>query len=137
MLVAVLGSLLALAVLVYGVVKPLQAARAEALAEIRTYETFTARVRAAGGTLATPSITPRRQGDPVRVVSEAASAKGLTVQPQAVAGGVRVTIANAQYETIMAWLADLAGSSDLRVRSLSIQRTAQPGRVSATVDLGA
>jgi general secretion pathway protein M len=135
MLVGVLGVLLALAVLVYGVVKPLQAARADALADIRTYETLSARIRAAG-TLTT-TRAPRRQGPPAQVASSSAGAFGLVVTPEAIPGGVRVTIADASYDSLMAWLADLSGTSDLRVRRLSIQRRPTAGRVSASVDLGA
>jgi general secretion pathway protein M len=134
-LVGMLGGLLALAILVYGVVKPLQAARADALADIRTYETLSARIRAAG-TLTT-ARAPRRQGPPAQVATSAATAFGLVVAPEAIPGGVRVAIADASYDSLMAWLADLSGSSDLRVRRLSIQRRPTAGRVSASVDLGA
>jgi general secretion pathway protein M len=134
-LVAGLGTLLALTVLVYGVVKPLQAARAEALADIRTYETLSARIRAAG-TLTT-ARTPRRQGPPPQVATSSAAGFGLAVTPEAIPGGVRVTIADASYDTLVAWLADLGTSSDLRVRRIAIQRRPSPGRVSASVDLGA
>lgn len=133
-LLSVLGALLALAVLVYGVVKPLQAARAEALADIRTYETYSARIRAAG-TLTTARPV-RREGSSQKVASDSASALGLTIDAQPVGSGLRVTIADAPYDTIMAWLADLSGTSNLRVRSLALRRAAQPGRVSATVEFG-
>ncbi|MDP5281240.1 type II secretion system protein GspM [Sphingomonas sp. DG1-23] len=134
-MVAGLGTLLALLVLVYGVVKPLQAARAEALADIRTYETLTARIRAAG-TLTT-ARAPRRQGPAAQVATSSAAGFGMAVAPEAIPGGVRVTIADASYETLVAWLADLGASSELRVRRISIQRRPGPGRVSASVDLGA
>jgi general secretion pathway protein M len=134
-LVTIAGVLLALVVLVFGVVKPLQSARAQAIADIRTYETLTARVRAAGTLGTTPA--PRRQGAPLQVATASAQAMGLAVTPEAIAGGVRVTVADATYESLMAWLADLSATSDLRVRRLDIQRRPSPGRVSATVDLGA
>lgn len=132
-LVGVMGVLLALVVLVYGVVKPLQAARADALADIRTYETLTARIRAAG-TLTTPRTGPRREGSPAKVASDAASGFGLAVTPQDVAGGVRVTIADAPYESVMAWLGDLSASSNLRVRRLDLRRGTVAGRVAGTVE---
>lgn len=134
-LVSVLGTLLAFAVLVYGVIKPLQAARADALADIRTYETLSARVRAAG-TLTT-TRTPRRQGPPAQVASASATGFGLVATPEAIPGGIRVTVADASYDSLMAWLADLSASSDLRVRRVSIQRRPTAGRVSASVDFGA
>ena len=134
-LVSVLGGLLAFAVLVYGVVKPLQAARADSLADIRTYETLSARIRAAGTlTAARPA---RRQGAPAQIVSSSATSFGLTAAPEVIPGGVRVVIADASYDTLVAWLADLAGSSDLRVKRLSMQRRPTTGRVSASVDFGA
>lgn len=128
----VLGALLAGIVLIFGVVKPLQSARAEALSDIRTYETLTARIRAAG-TLGAPSA-PRRQGAPAEVVSSSATSFGLVATPEAIPGGVRATIADGTYESLMAWLADLSATSDLRVRRLSIQRRPTAGRVSASVD---
>lgn len=134
-LVTVAGVLLALVVLVFGVVKPLQAARAQALADIRTHETLTARIRAAGTLNAAPA--PRRQGSPQEVAISSAQSFGLTVAPEAMAGGVRVRVADATYDSLMAWLADLSATSDLRVRRLDIQRRPSPGRVSAMVDLGA
>ncbi|WP_044332115.1 type II secretion system protein GspM [Sphingomonas hengshuiensis] len=134
-LVAVLGALLVGATLVFGVVKPLQAARAQALADIRTYETLSARIRAAGTLTATKA--PRREGAPAKVAGDAAAGLGLVVTPEAVPGGVRVAIADATYETLLAWIADLAATSDLRVRSLTIQRRPATGRVSASVELGA
>ncbi|MCD2325092.1 type II secretion system protein M [Sphingomonas sp. IC-56] len=131
-LLSILGLLLAGVVLIYGVVKPLQSARAEAVADIRTYETLSARIRAAG-TLTT-TRTQRRQGPPAQVVSASASGFGLAVGPQVVPGGVRVIVADASYDSLMAWLADLSATSDLRVRGLSIQRRPAAGRVSATVE---
>lgn len=133
-LLGVLGALLAGVVLVYGVVKPIQAARAQALAEIRTYETLSARIRAAG-TL-TPASGPRRQGAPASVVSAAATSFGLVATTEPIPGGVRATIADGSYESVMAWLADLGASSSLGARRVAIQRRPAPGRVSATVDFG-
>ncbi|MBO9623683.1 MAG: type II secretion system protein M [Sphingomonas sp.] len=134
-LIAVMGTLLAITILVFGVIKPLQAARAQAIADIRTYETLTARIRAAGTLSATPAT--RRQGPPQQVATSSAQGFGLTVMPEAIPGGVRVTVADATYDSLMAWLADLSATSDLRVRRLSVQRRPAPGRISATVDLGA
>jgi len=130
-LAVVLGGL----VLVYGVIKPLQAARADAIADIRTYETLSARIRAAG-TL-TSAKAPRRQGPPAQVASSSAATFGFAVAPEAIPGGVRVAVADASYDSLMAWLADLAATSDLRVRRVSIQRRPTAGRVSASVDFGA
>ena len=132
-LVGTLGALLAAAILVYGVIKPIQSARAAALADIRTYETLTARIRAAGTLSAAP--VERRTGPPAQVATAAAQGSGLAIVPEAIPGGVKVTIADASYDSLVAWLANLAATSDLRVRSLTIQRRDAPGHVSAIVDL--
>ncbi|MET0309955.1 MAG: type II secretion system protein M [Sphingomonas sp.] len=132
LMLGVLAALLAGIVLVYGVIKPLQSARAEALSDIRTYETLTARIRAAG-TLGAPAA-PRRQGPPAQVVSSSATSFGIVATPDAIPGGVRATIADGTYDSLMAWLADLSATSELRVRRLSIQRRPAAGRISASVD---
>lgn len=133
-MLGVLATLLAGVVLVYGVVKPLQAARASALQDIRTYETLTARIRAAGTLSA--SQPQRRQGSPSDVILGSAPGFGLTATVAPVPGGARATIADGTYDSVLAWLADLSATSSLRVRRVDIQRRAEPGRVSATVDFG-
>lgn len=134
-LTGTMGTLLTALVLIYGVIKPLQSARADAIADIRTYETLNARILAAGTLARAPA--PRRQGAPLKVASDSAAALGLTAVPEAIPGGVRVTLTDANYDNLMAWLADLAATSDLRATRVSIQRGKAPGRVSALVDFGA
>ncbi|MFS2108412.1 type II secretion system protein GspM [Sphingomonas sp. Sphisp140] len=122
-------------VLIFGVVKPLQSARASALQDIRTYETYTARIRAAGTLSA--GQPQRRQGSPADVINGSTGSFGLTATVASITGGARATIADGSYDSLMAWLADLSATSSLRIRRVDIQRTATPGRVSATVDFGA
>lgn len=131
-MLAVLALLLGGVVLVYGVVKPVQAMRAQAIADIFTYETLNARIRAAGAL--TPGRAPARTGAPAEVVTGAAASAGLTATTASIPGGVRATVADANYDSVMAWLADIGGSSSLTIRAVSIQRRPSPGRVSATVD---
>lgn len=134
-LVGTMSALLAAVALIYGVIKPLQSARASAIADIRTYETLNARILAAGTLSNAPR--PRRQGAPLRIVADSAAALGLSVTPEATPGGVRATIADATYDNLMAWLADLAATSDLRATRVAIQRHGAAGHVSAIVDFGA
>ncbi len=134
MLVSVAALLIAGVVLVYGVVKPIQSARAAALADIRTYETLNARILAAGRL--GPS-TARRSGAPADVVTGAGASFGLVVTAEPIPGGVRASIADGSYESVMAWLADLSATSALNVTRVEIVRRPAPGRVSATVDFGA
>ncbi len=132
-LVGILATLLALAVLVFGVVRPLQAARAQALADIRTYETLNARILAAG-TLG-PQV-PQRTGPAIGILTQSAAGFGLTVQVEAVPGGARATIADAPYDAVMNWLADVARTSNLRATRVGLARTAAPGRVTGVVEFG-
>lgn len=134
-LLSILAVLLGGVVLIYGVVKPLQSARAEAVADIRTFETLTARIRAAG-TLSTTK-PQRRQGTPAQVASASAAGFGFAVAPQTVPGGLRIALADVSYDSLLGWLADLNATSDLRVRGVSVERRPVAGRVSATVDFGA
>ncbi|NYT42054.1 type II secretion system protein M [Sphingomonas sp. R-74633] len=130
-----LALFLAALVLVYGVVKPLQSARASALQDIRTYETLTARIRAAGTLSA--NQPQRRQGSPADVITGSAPSFGLTTTVAPLPGGARATVADGSYDSVLAWLADLSATSSLRIQRVDIQRTATPGRVSAVVDFGA
>lgn len=124
---------LAALVLVFGVVKPLQAARAQALADIRTYDTLKARVRAAGTLGTAPGPAPRT-GAPADVVTASANSFNLTAQTEPTPGGVRATIAEGGYDAVMNWLADIARTSSLSVTRVDIRKRPAPGMVSATVE---
>lgn len=133
-LVGTLGAILALLILVFGIVKPLQAARAEALADIRTYETLTARVRA-GGVLVAPGQRPQPRAEPpAQAVEAAAREAGLTVTIAAGGTGVSATVAEAPYETVVGWIADVERTTPLRAASVDLRKGGAPGRVTAGVE---
>lgn len=132
LLLGVLAVLLGGVVLVYGVIRPLQAARAEAVADIRTYETLSARIRAAGTLSATPR--PQRRGAPAEAVRESAAAFGLDALIEPAGNGVRATVAEGSYDSVLGWIADVGGTTRLRVTRVSIARRPASGRVAATVD---
>ncbi|WP_010543188.1 type II secretion system protein GspM [Sphingomonas elodea] len=133
-LLSVLAVLFTAIVLIYGVVKPIQGARAEALADIRTYETLNARIRAAGTLSA--AKPQRRTGAPEAIASQSAAGFGLMLAAAPSAGGTQVTIADASYDSLVHWMADVTTTSDLRIRRVAIQRLGAPGHVSAQVELG-
>jgi general secretion pathway protein M len=112
------------------IVRPLQSARAQALADIRTYETLNARIRAAG-----PGLTGarRREGPPQAVLAASAAEFGLAVRPGAGAGIVRVVLPDAPFDSLVRWIAEVERSSDLRVRRISIEQNGAPGRVIAAM----
>lgn len=130
-LFASMAALLGAVVLFYGILLPLQNTRAKAYADIRTYETINARIRAAG-TLAPQR--PQRSGGAAEVVNSSAAAMSVPVQVSTIPGGVRATIADAPYDAVMSWLADLGATSRLRVKRVEMKRQTGPGRISAVVD---
>lgn len=115
-------------------VRPLQGARATALADLRTYDTLQARILAAGPM---PGVTAaRRTGDVAAIVAASAPAFGIVVQGISPAGrSTRLHVAPVGYEALVHWLADLARTSDVRVDRLSIARAAPIGSVTADLVL--
>ncbi len=131
-LVGTLSALLAGVVLVYGVVKPLQAARAQARADIRQAETLMARIRAAGRLDATPQT--QAAGPPQAIVTAAATAAGLQPTIAATGAGLTATLVDAPYPAVVTWLNDVTRTSTVGVRRVALVRGSASGRVGATVE---
>lgn len=135
-LVGTLGVLLGGLVLVFGIVKPLQGARADAIADIRSHETLAARVRAAG-TLVAPGTQPKlSDGPPIEAAQAAASAAGLSVTLTPGGAGATGQVAEASYEAIVGWIAAVERTTVLRARRVEMTKGSAPGRVSASVEFG-
>jgi general secretion pathway protein M len=135
-LVGTLGGLLAALILVFGIVKPLQAARAEALADIRTYETLTARVRAAG-VLVPASARPQLRAElPAQAAEAIAREAGLNAAVTPGGAGLGATVTEAPYEAVVGWIADVERTTPLRARRVELRKGGAPGRVDATVEFG-
>jgi general secretion pathway protein M len=132
-LVGTLGGLLAALILIFGIIKPLQAARAEALADIRTYETLTARVRAAGVLVPASARPAMRAEPPLEAVQGIAREAGLTAN---VTPDLTATVAEAPYEAVVGWIANVERTTPLRARRVELRRGGGPGRVLATVVFG-
>ncbi|MDK2768969.1 type II secretion system protein GspM [Sphingomonas sp.] len=135
-LVGALGVILGGLVLVFGIVKPLQGARADAIADIRSHETLAARVRAAG-TLVAPGTQPKlSDGPPVEAAQAAASAAGLSVTLAPGGAGATGQVAEASYEAVIGWIAAVERTTVLRARRVELIKGSAPGRVSASVEFG-
>ncbi len=135
-LVGMLGGLLAVLILVFGIVKPLQATRAEALADIRTYETLTARVRAAG-VLVAPAQRPQLRTEPPAQAAEAiAREAGMTATIAPGGTGLTAQVAEAPYEAVVGWIANVERTTPLRVRRVELRKAGAAGRVNASVEFG-
>lgn len=133
-MLAGLAVLLAALILIFGVIGPLQRARAQAIADIRTYETINARLRA-GGPIA-PRSAPPRTGPPAQVLSVSAASFGLNPRVEDMPGGARAVLTDVPYDSVVSWLGDLGATAKLRVRRVSLQRGSAAGRVNATIGFG-
>ncbi len=135
-LVGTLGALLGGLVLVFGIVKPLQGARADAIADIRSHETLAARVRAAG-TLVAPGTQPKlSEGPPIEAAQAAANAAGLSVTLAPGGAGATGQVAEASYEAVVGWIAAVERTTVLRARRVEMTKGGAPGRVTANVEFG-
>lgn len=132
-LVGTLGTMLAIAILIYGIIQPLQASRAQSIADIRTYETLNARINAADS-LGPPTGPPPRTGAPGDILTQSAQGFGLQVQVEATPGGVRATVPDAAYDSVVNWMADVARTSSLTATRVDLQKRGAPGRVFAQVE---
>ncbi|MEG3153242.1 type II secretion system protein GspM [Sphingomonas sp. ZT3P38] len=132
-LVGTLGVILTALILVFGIVKPLQAARAEALADIRTYETLAARVRAAGVLTPQGAKPQMRAGAPQDAARAAARDAGITATFVPGAAGLTAQVAEAPYEGVVGWIADVERTTTLRAQRVELLKGGAPGRVNATV----
>ena len=136
MLVGTLGAILGVVILVFGIVQPLQLARADAIADIRSHDTLAARVRAAG-TLVAPGTQPKlADGPPIEAAQAAASAAGLTVTLVPGGAGATGQVAEASYEAVVGWIAAVERTTVLRARRVEMAKGGAPGRVSASVEFG-
>lgn len=114
-------------------VRPLLAARTEALASI-------ARSELARSRLADPPSASVRQGGGAgdaavsAVVTRTARTRGLTIRRIEPAGAeTRLLIENADFNEIVKWIAELERKHGLRVVAVDVNRTTDPGIVDATL----
>lgn len=127
-LLGILALLALAALLLIAVVRPLEAARARAAADIRTYDMLAMRLRAAGPGLA----VGMHRGPPAQIVAQIAAASGLTVQRvEPENGKLRVVFADAPFEAVLRWVSDVERTSTLRIGEAQIERSAQGNGVSA------
>jgi general secretion pathway protein M len=120
-LIGTFAALAMLALLLVCVIRPLEAKRAHAAADIRTYDMLATRLRAAGPGLG----NAQAQGASLDIITQSAAVAGLSVQQIAPEDGrTRIVFADAPFETIVRWVAALERSSRLRVGEARITRSA-------------
>jgi general secretion pathway protein M len=137
-MVAIGGIALALLILVGGILLPLQTAVSSAQSRNETkrqdlawMRAHAAEIRAAGNQLPPDSAEP-----PVVIVDRVGRAAGLTdalrgTQPNG--SGVRVQLEGAPFDVMVAWLATLDQRYGLSIESITVDRTAKPGLINASI----
>jgi general secretion pathway protein M len=137
-MVAVGSVIVAALVLLLGILMPLQSAVSSAARRNETKREDLAwmrvnapEIRAAGGQLAADTGEA-----PVVLVDRVGREAGLGsalrgTQPNGT--GVRVQLEAAPFDTLVAWLATLDERYGLAIESITVDRTAQPGMVNASI----
>lgn len=132
-LIGALGAVLATAILVSFVVKPLIAARALAVSDIRTYSALNVRLRAAG---TGPVVNGPAQlsGPPATIVQSAAGQAGVAVARSEPDGArTRAIVEKAPFPAVMQWLSILDAQSGVKIVETRIEKTDAPGMVSVAL----
>lgn len=132
-----LGALAAMGIfgLLLVILAPLRQDRLDALADIRAAALLEARLRAGGGDLAT--VGKFRRGTASAIVTDSAAAAQIAVQQVEPQGSdLRVTLADAPFDAVVTWIAEIESTSNLRLRNATIERQGAAGFVSATLVLG-
>ena len=137
-MVAVGGISVAVLILLFGILMPLQSAVSSAVKSNDTKREDLAwmrvnapEIRASGGQL------PADTGEaPVVLVGRVGREAGLGsalrgTQPNGT--GVRVQLEAASFDTLVSWLATLDERYGLAIESITVDRTAQPGTVNASI----
>jgi general secretion pathway protein M len=136
--VAIGGITVAVLILVFAILMPLHSALSSAVRgnetkreDLAWMQVNAPEVRAAGS-----QLPPDRGEAPVVLVDRVAREHGLAsalrgTQPNG--SGVRVQLEAAPFDTLVAWLAALDESYGLAVESITLDRTAKPGSVNASI----
>jgi general secretion pathway protein M len=137
-MVAVGGVCVAVLILLFGILMPLQSAVSSAVKSNETKREDLAwmrvnapEIRGSGGQL------PADTGEaPVVLVDRVGREAGLGsalrgTQPNG--SGVRVQLEAAPFDTLVSWLATLDERYGLAIESITVDRTAQPGTVNASI----
>jgi len=135
-LIGITLGLLIVWLLVSAIVLPIQRTRAAALADIRTYESLSARIRNAGG-LGDRPAQPEAGGSPTAILSATAAQYGIVPVVNGEAAGLRVTVADAPYDGLIRWIAAVEQSSRLRIMKMRLTRGTASGLVSADLTVTA
>jgi len=131
-----LATVLILAAVIGGFVKPLQAVRAEARADIRLYDSLAVRLRAAGSDLNAQATRAARTGSVQAIASTTAGELALQIRQIEQQGAVtNVVFSDVDFTRLMRWLDRLDQEAGITVTSARIERQPLPGVVNARLSL--
>jgi general secretion pathway protein M len=136
--VAVGGVILAVMILVLGILMPLQSAVSSAVKRNETKREDLAWMHVNAPVIrASGNVLPANTGEaPVVTVDRVGRESGLAsalrgTQPNG--NGVRVQLEAAPFDTMVIWLATLDERYGLAIESITLDRTARPGVVNASI----
>jgi type II secretory pathway component PulM len=136
------GAVIAVIVLIVAVIMPLDRSVARAHERVERKQTDLAWMKSVAPQLANadPSTTAPATQDSLLVVvdraaREAGLDKALTSSEPSGAGGLRVRLDKAPFDTLIGWLGRLADRHGIRVESANIDSATEPGLVNAALVL--
>ena len=136
------GVIVAIMVLVGGLLLPLQAAVSKAVARSESRRADLAWMRSNADEIRTGTLSlPRETGEaPLVLAQRVGNENGLASayrgsQPNAGGRGVRVQLEAAQFDAMINWLAALEEHYGLSIETVTVERSARPGVVNATITL--
>lgn len=139
-----IGGCLALVIVLLMILLPLSRAAATLEQRVATKRADLAWMRGVAPVLAAagPVVEPGANGESLvvtvdRTAREAKLGEALVRSEAAGNGGQRVQFENVRFDAMIAWLARLREQHGIRVVGATIERTDQPGLVTASIELGA
>lgn len=136
-----IGGIAALAILLLGVLLPLQRSLMQSRANLRQQQQDLEWMRQVGPTLAAAgpgqATAAPAASLPVLVdtsARESGLVKGLTTAPSG-DGAQRVTLTAVDFNLLVGWLSRLASQHGVRIEAASVTAAGEPGMVNATVQL--
>jgi len=133
----VLGGFLAIVAFIYLLWLPAQHYRAGAEAHYREQMELLASMQTNRGLFAAGNVGTATAST-LSLVAESAKDNGLVLQnyePVQGSNGVRVTMENAKFDTLIVWLAALADSERIEVVRMTLDKTANDGMVNVNLEL--
>ena len=116
---------------------PVQASRAQYVEEIATYrlisDTAALARQANGQALPVQAVNPPTEPIATRItqLAEAAGISLRRIEPDD--GGMRVTLSDTQFSSLVLWLAEMEETKSVTVAAIEIDRRPEPGIVSARI----